>query len=64
VGDRDKNVKLSQDRVDAVKAYFVSKGISAERLGTQAFGPDKPKYKNDTEKGRAKNRRVEINIEL
>jgi|JI8StandDraft_1071087.scaffolds.fasta_scaffold05630_2 outer membrane protein OmpA-like peptidoglycan-associated protein len=63
VGDRDKNVKLSQDRVDAVKAYVTSKGVNGSKVSTSAFGPDKPKYKNDSEAGRAKNRRVEVNME-
>ena len=53
VGDRDKNVKLSQDRVDAVKAYVTSKGVNGSKVSTSAFGPDKKKYKNDSEAGRA-----------
>lgn len=64
VGDEDKNVKLSQDRVDAVKAYFVSKGVRADRVSVEAFGSKKPKYKNDNAAGRAKNRRVEIYMEM
>jgi len=64
VGDEDANQKLSQDRVDAVKTYFVSKGISADRVTTKAFGSKKPKYKNDSAAGRAKNRRVEIFMEM
>jgi outer membrane protein OmpA-like peptidoglycan-associated protein len=56
-------VKLSQDRVDAVKAYVTSKGVSGSKVSTAAFGPDKPKYKNDSEAGRAKNRRVEVSME-
>ena len=64
VGDETANQKLSQDRVDAVKDYFVSKGISADRVTTKAYGSTRPKYKNDTVKGRAKNRRVEIYMTL
>jgi outer membrane protein OmpA-like peptidoglycan-associated protein len=64
VGDVAVNTKLSQDRVDAVKAYFVSKSINENRIATQAFGSKKPKYKNDTAAGRAKNRRVEIYMEM
>jgi outer membrane protein OmpA-like peptidoglycan-associated protein len=64
VGDETANTKLSQDRVDAVQAYFISKGISDGRITTQAFGSKKPKYKNDTAAGRAKNRRVEIYMEM
>ncbi len=64
VGDEATNQKLSQDRVDAVREYFVSKGISTDRITTKAFGSTKPKYKNDTAAGRAKNRRVEIYMEM
>ena len=64
VGDEAANQKLSEDRVDAVKAYFVSKGISGDRITTRAFGSKKPKYKNDSAAGRAKNRRVEIFMEM
>ena len=64
VGEEDANQKLSQDRVDAVRDYFVSKGISADRISTKAFGSKKPKYKNDSAAGRAKNRRVEIFMEM
>jgi OOP family OmpA-OmpF porin len=64
VGDEAVNTKLSQDRVDAVKAYFVSKSINENRIATQAYGSKKPKYKNDTAAGRAKNRRVEIYMEM
>jgi outer membrane protein OmpA-like peptidoglycan-associated protein len=64
VGAEETNQKLSQDRVDAVKEYFVSKGISADRINTKAFGSKKPKYKNENAAGRAKNRRVEIYMEM
>jgi outer membrane protein OmpA-like peptidoglycan-associated protein len=64
VGDEAINQKLSEDRVAAVKQYFVSKGISTERITTKAFGSKKPKYKNDSAAGRAKNRRVEIYMEM
>ncbi len=64
VGDEAANVKLSQDRVDAVKAYFVSKGINENRIGTKAYGSSRPKYENINAAGRAKNRRVEIYMEM
>jgi outer membrane protein OmpA-like peptidoglycan-associated protein len=63
VGPRDKNIKLSLDRVLAVKQYFVSKGIEEYRIRTEAYGPDKPKVPNDSAANRQKNRRVEIFIE-
>jgi outer membrane protein OmpA-like peptidoglycan-associated protein len=64
VGDRDANVKLSQSRVNAVRSYFESKGVNGNRILTNAYGPDKPKYKNDSAAGRAKNRRVEVFMEM
>ncbi len=60
VGKRAKNVKLSQDRADAVKAWLVNKGINAERIQTKGFGPDKPITLNDTPENKAKNRRIEF----
>ena len=64
VGDEEVNTKLAEDRVNAVKTYFVSKGINESRIATKSFGSKKPKYKNDTAAGRAKNRRVEIYMEM
>ena len=61
-GDHDFNVKLSQERAAAVKSYLVSKGISADRMETNGFGPDKPMDTNDTPAGRANNRRVEFSL--
>ena len=59
-GSRDYNLSLSQRRADSVKAYLVSKGISADRLSAVGYGPDRPMASNDTTKGRAENRRVEF----
>jgi len=54
------NQKLSEKRADAVKAYFVKKGISEDRLQTSGFGSSQPIADNKTVKGRAENRRVEF----
>lgn len=59
-GERDKNVKLSKDRASAVVKYLVEHGIAASRLSSDGFGPDKPIDTNNTDIGRAKNRRVEF----
>lgn len=60
VGGHDYNLKLSQDRAAAVVAAIVAAGIDGARLQSAGFGPDKPIAPNDTDEGRAKNRRVEL----
>jgi OOP family OmpA-OmpF porin len=60
VGEDNLNNKLSETRAIAVKEYLVSKGVSSSRITTKGFGISKPKMSNDTEKGRAANRRVEF----
>ncbi|WP_188557767.1 OmpA family protein [Hymenobacter glacieicola] len=61
-GDPQLNVKLSQDRVNEVKKYLVSKGISGNRITTEGFGGGKPIASNDQEETRKLNRRVEFRI--
>ena len=61
-GKADKNMALSQKRVDAVKAFLVKKGVDAARLGATAFGDTKPAADNATPAGRAANRRVEFKV--
>jgi outer membrane protein OmpA-like peptidoglycan-associated protein len=60
VGNRDANLRLSKARADAVRAYFIAKGIAASRLTAVGIGPDQPIAPNDTEEGRAKNRRIQL----
>ena len=60
VGTRVTNMKLSDARAASVKAWFVAKGIAAERITTKGYGPDKPVAPNTTKEGKAKNRRIEF----
>ncbi|MBM4328821.1 MAG: tetratricopeptide repeat protein [Deltaproteobacteria bacterium] len=60
-GDLDRNIKLSWDRAESVKAHLVGNHrIDPVRIRTQGFGYSRPKFGNDTEENRLKNRRVEI----
>lgn len=61
-GSRDYNVKLSRDRAASVMNYLVGQGIDKSRLTSEGYGPDKPIDSNDTDEGRAKNRRVDFVI--
>jgi OOP family OmpA-OmpF porin len=60
VGDADANKKLSQDRADAVREIMTGNGIAASRLSTTGYGQEKPIASNDTDEGRAQNRRLEL----
>ncbi|MBI3284328.1 MAG: OmpA family protein [Burkholderiales bacterium] len=62
VGTDAYNQKLSMRRSEAVKAYLVSKGIEANRVYTEGKGEKQPVADNKTAAGRAKNRRVEIEV--
>jgi outer membrane protein OmpA-like peptidoglycan-associated protein len=61
-GSRASNMRLSQSRADAVKAYLVGRGIEASRMVSVGFGPDQPIETNKTSAGRERNRRVEFMI--
>lgn len=61
-GDDAYNQKLSQKRVESVSAYLVSKGISQNQFTVKGVGESKPVATNDTDEGRALNRRVEFTI--
>jgi outer membrane protein OmpA-like peptidoglycan-associated protein len=61
VGTAAANLKLSQDRAAAVRAYLVQTlGIAGDRMTTSGFGDSRPVADNNTDEGRAQNRRVEL----
>ena len=62
IGTVEYNQKLSVRRAEAVKAYLVSKGIEKNRVYTEGKGEKQPVADNKTAEGRAKNRRVEIEV--
>ena len=62
IGTDAYNQKLSVRRAEAVKAYLVSKGIDKSRVYTEGKGEKQPVADNKTAAGRAKNRRVEIEV--
>ncbi len=59
-GNTDANLRLSQQRADAVKSMLVTMGIEAGRMETKGFGAGKPIDNNNTPEGKANNRRVEF----
>jgi outer membrane protein OmpA-like peptidoglycan-associated protein len=61
-GKEEQNLKLSENRADAVAEYIVDKGIATSRVSFNGYGSSRPIATNDTEQGRRRNRRVEILI--
>jgi len=62
IGSDAYNQRLSVRRAEAVKAYLVTKGIERNRVYTEGKGEKQPVADNRTKEGRAKNRRVEIEV--
>lgn len=61
-GSAQGNIKLSQDRAQAVVNYLVSKGVSKSRMTAKGYGSSRPIASNDTSDGRQQNRRTEFEI--
>jgi outer membrane protein OmpA-like peptidoglycan-associated protein len=61
-GNAKDNLKLSRERVEAVKHYITSKGIAKSRIKTKAFGGTMPLSRDNTPEGHRLNRRVELRI--
>ena len=63
LGDDDYNLRLSEQRAEAVQAYLIDKGVKSERIRTDGKGEAVPVASNKTAPGRAQNRRVEIEFQ-
>lgn len=61
-GDADKNLVISRKRADFVRNYLIGNGVRSEQVEAVGIGDEEPIATNDTEEGRAINRRVEIII--
>ncbi len=61
-GSPKRNMKLSQDRADAVRTYLIGRGVPASHLTAEGFGPSRPIASNASSSGKAQNRRVEFKI--
>jgi K(+)-stimulated pyrophosphate-energized sodium pump len=61
-GDANANLKLSNERASAVKAALVALGIADARLESEGYGQEHPVASNDTEEGRAQNRRISVRV--
>jgi OOP family OmpA-OmpF porin len=62
LGSPKLNMKLSEDRVNAVRDYLVARGANKNRIKTKAFGGTQPLSREDTEEAHKLNRRVELRI--
>lgn len=62
VGGDAANLKLSENRAASVKTYLIEQGIAENRISTTGYGKSKPVASNDTEEGRAKNRRTTFKL--
>ncbi|MFM9051035.1 MAG: OmpA family protein, partial [Bacteroidota bacterium] len=62
IGTKEYNKQLSEKRAGAVRDYVISKGIAAERMTSVGYGDSKPEFSNDSETGRAQNRRTEVKV--
>ena len=62
-GNYSYNISVSEFRANTIKTYLAGKGIEAARIKTFGLGPENPIASNETEAGRRKNRRVEIELE-
>ena len=62
IGSQEHNLKLSENRAKEVFTFLVNKGIASNRMSYKGFGDENPIASNDTEEGRAENRRTAFRI--
>ena len=62
VGSNESNLRLSQDRAESVRTYLIAKKLPPNRVTSVGFGETRPVASNDSEEGKAQNRRVEFVI--
>lgn len=62
VGEKQKNLILSQQRAESVMSYLINLGVSADRISAIGKGDQEPRADNETEEGRLMNRRVEVEL--
>lgn len=62
IGEEKDNLRLSQRRADAIRNYLIKKGVSPDRILSKGYGEKEPVATNDTEAGKAKNRRTEVKV--
>lgn len=61
-GNADSNLKLSQDRANSVRAELEKMGVDKDRLEAEGYGQEHPVASNDSQEGRAQNRRISIRV--
>jgi OmpA-OmpF porin, OOP family len=62
IGTDEENLKLSQERADAIRNYLLQRGVHARKIVAKGYGASDPVASNDTPEGRKLNRRTEIHI--
>ncbi len=60
IGPAEYNRNLSDRRAKSIKEYLISQGVARDRLEARGYGEDRPRFPNDNEENRARNRRVEL----
>ncbi len=61
-GDANVNILTSRKRAQSIVEYLVGKGVAASRLKAIGYGPQNPRFNNDTQEGRTLNQRIEIKV--